>query len=503
MAGDRSARRGSARKLQIVEDGARSTDELADLRQMLADAGAPEDLVRALEHTTDPERVMQQLAAAGVLPDPADALAQLIAGWQPLVARGVDSLSAEIAGFEFLAALRAADQDPRKLAPMVTELVVQAEEYGGAAALAMLRVLAVVGPDESRPAAAQAADRLVAAGLKDRPWVKGLGAPQLGACFGYTDGVGAQEAVAVAFRYGRREHAVAVLIDHDLGGGVKDCWPTSEPEAVRADYQRVARQLGLRYGEYEPAEARAILQRALDRPACPVQPDQVEDVSVYLELLRSRVALISGDVSSAAAARRRRASSARPAAGSTIHRVKITLRGSTPPIWRRLELPSGITLQQLHQVIQAAFGWEDYHMWVFEARSGRYGEPDRELGHRSAASKHLAEVAPRRGDRLRYTYDFGDNWEHDLVVEEVLSAEDGALYPRCVTGRRAAPPEDCGGIWGYEELVAVLADPGHDEHADRLEWLGLTTAAEFDPARFDLDETNRALSALPIGRTKR
>lgn len=193
----------------------------------------------------------------------------------------------------------------------------------------------------------------------------------------------------------------------------------------------------------------------------------------------------------------------RPAAGSTVHRVKITLRGSKPPIWRRLDLPSGITLQQLHLVIQAAFGWEGYHMWALDTGSGTYGVPDRELGHRSAASKKLANAAPRRGDRMHYTYDFGDDWEHDLLVEDVLPAEPATRYPRCVTGRRATPPEDCGGIWGYEELLAVLADPSHPEHAERLEWLGLDSPTEFDSARFDLDETNQALSDLRIAHTRR
>lgn len=190
----------------------------------------------------------------------------------------------------------------------------------------------------------------------------------------------------------------------------------------------------------------------------------------------------------------------RPAAskapGSTVHRLKITLRGSQPPIWRRLEVPSGSTLEQLHHIIQTAFGWEDYHMWVFQTPAGDYGLADRELGHRNAASQRLAKAAPRPGTRLTYTYDFGDDWEHDLLIEAVTDAEPGTAYPHCLTGRRACPPEDCGGIWGYQDLLEILADPSHDEHAERLEWLGLDNASQFDPATFDIDAVNSALSPL-------
>ena len=186
----------------------------------------------------------------------------------------------------------------------------------------------------------------------------------------------------------------------------------------------------------------------------------------------------------------------RMAPGTSVHTVKVTLRGSQPPIWRRLQLPSRGTLAQLHQVIQLSFGWQDYHMWDFETPHGRYGVADRELDILSAAAKRLDQVVPQTGSKLRYTYDFGDNWEHDILVESVAPAEPGTAYPRCRTGRRACPPEDCGGIWGYQELIAILADPQHEEHDERLEWLGFDTATQFDPAAFDVAETNAALSGL-------
>lgn len=179
---------------------------------------------------------------------------------------------------------------------------------------------------------------------------------------------------------------------------------------------------------------------------------------------------------------------------SSVHRIKVTLRGSKPPIWRRLEVPSTGTLQQLHRIVQEAFGWQGYHLWVIETPWGEFGISDPELGHGSAAAKKLRDVA-RAGDRLRYTYDFGDAWEHDILVEAVYAAEPGTAYPHCLSGRRACPPEDCGGMWGYEELVEILADPAHDEHDERLDWLGLDSAEQFDPTAFDLAAVNAALAA--------
>jgi hypothetical protein len=180
--------------------------------------------------------------------------------------------------------------------------------------------------------------------------------------------------------------------------------------------------------------------------------------------------------------------------GSVVHKIKVTLRGSRPPIWRRLEVPSGVTLQRLHDVIQAAFGWEDCHMWVFDTAVGRYGVADRDLGHRSAATRKLAGVAPVAGSRLGYTYDFGDDWEHDILVEAVADGEPEVAYPRCVAGRQAGPPEDCGGIWGYQYLLDILTDPTHEDHTERLEWLGLDSADQFNPDAFDLADVNTALS---------
>jgi hypothetical protein len=179
-----------------------------------------------------------------------------------------------------------------------------------------------------------------------------------------------------------------------------------------------------------------------------------------------------------------------------VFQIKVRLLGAKPPIWRRLEVPTDISLDRLHAVIQTAFGWDDMHIHVFETPYGEFGIPDPELGYGAESRATLEQVAPSVKSKIRYTYDFGDCWEHEILVEKTFNNDKPASYPRCTGGRRAAPPEDCGGVWGYAELVDALSDATHPDHEDRLEWLGLGSSAEFDPARFDVDAVNRAMSKL-------
>jgi hypothetical protein len=186
------------------------------------------------------------------------------------------------------------------------------------------------------------------------------------------------------------------------------------------------------------------------------------------------------------------------AARDVVYQLKISLRGARPPIWRRLRLPAAATLGDVHNVIQAAFGWTDSHLHAFEAEGHHWSRPDFGLDEFEArfadeARARLCDVVPATGGRLRYTYDFGDGWEHEVVVEEILPP-DGVPHAVCVAGRRAGPPEDCGGVWGYGELLDILANPGHPEHAERLDWLGY----QHDPAAFDKEAINQALTDLPI-----
>jgi hypothetical protein len=180
--------------------------------------------------------------------------------------------------------------------------------------------------------------------------------------------------------------------------------------------------------------------------------------------------------------------------GTPMLQLKISLVGaSKPPVWRRVLVPANMRLNRLHDVIQAAMGWEGYHMHAFSAAGVDYGLPDTELGHRDERKTAVNSVIAEPGDRMRYVYDFGDDWEHDVIVEKVLVAEPGARYPVCLTGKGRCPPEDCGGVWGYGDLRETLADPTHEEHDGMLEWLGIQTAAEFDAEAFDADDVNLIL----------
>jgi len=184
----------------------------------------------------------------------------------------------------------------------------------------------------------------------------------------------------------------------------------------------------------------------------------------------------------------------RSESGTLVYQLKITLRGvSKPPVWRRVLVPADVTLRDLHEVIQQAMGWDDYHLHVFSTGWQEYGSPDPELGHASDRKVRLSQVLTGPGDRLRYTYDFGDDWEHDIVAEETRPAVPGETYPSCVAGKGACPPEDCGGAWGYAELKEILADPSHEEHQNMLDWLGLDAGEGFDPKAFSVAGVNARL----------
>ncbi len=176
-------------------------------------------------------------------------------------------------------------------------------------------------------------------------------------------------------------------------------------------------------------------------------------------------------------------------AASAIHELRVTLRGSEPAIWRRVRVKSDITLARLHGVLQTLLGWTNSHLHMFEAGGARYGERDPEFPkRRSEKQTLLAEVLREPNDTLLYEYDFGDGWEHDVVLERVLPPVPGCKYPYVTGGGRACPPEDCGGLGGYEELLRVLADPADPEHEELVEWVG----GSFDPEEFDVAERNRA-----------
>ncbi|MBA3895770.1 MAG: plasmid pRiA4b ORF-3 family protein [Sphingomonadaceae bacterium] len=173
--------------------------------------------------------------------------------------------------------------------------------------------------------------------------------------------------------------------------------------------------------------------------------------------------------------------------------LKVTLQGLKPPIWRRVLVSGSITLGGLSEVILAAMGWHGGHLHDFTVAGRDYGEPGMLEGVANEDRLTLNGVIKQGVKRFTYTYDMGDNWEHIIVVEKTQSADSGQSYPRCIDGQRNCPPEDCGGVWGYAELLDILADPAHPERDERLEWID---EDDFDPEAFDIEAVNKHLAAV-------
>jgi len=189
----------------------------------------------------------------------------------------------------------------------------------------------------------------------------------------------------------------------------------------------------------------------------------------------------------------------RARAAAEIYPLKITLARIEPPIWRRVQV-TDCTLADLHDVIQAAMGWQDAHLHVFKVGDQEFGLPeqwqdaggwdDSEVA--DSGEIKLSTLRAQGVKKFKYEYDMGDGWEHTIQFEKPVPPEAGAVYPRCVDGSRACPPEDCGGPWGYLDLLAAVANPRNADHAEMLEWLG----GDFDPEEFDLKAVNKDLKRL-------
>jgi hypothetical protein len=182
----------------------------------------------------------------------------------------------------------------------------------------------------------------------------------------------------------------------------------------------------------------------------------------------------------------------------SIYQIKVTLNGSKPPIWRRVLVPDSIALHQLHNILQIVMGWDNYHLHQFIIDGEYFGEPEEEDGYseelKNEKRYRLNQFVTRKGFKFVYEYDFGDSWEHVVHVEAILPIEKGAQYPVCLEGKRACPPEDIGGVWGYDDFLKAFADPKHPEHDDIVEELG----EDFDPGFFDLDDVNLGLRAYAV-----
>jgi Plasmid pRiA4b ORF-3-like protein len=490
-------------------------------------------------------------ACSGADFDPQRLIDELIAGAADLV-ESEDPLDAEIAGATFVSIGAVAGKEFEEA--LVGGFIPEFEARASSEALVMLLAIGSVAPGRAGKAAWAAADRLVEAGVARPGWAAELGeAVTVGDCRRLSDLQGTASMLACSFHRAGRTHAVVMSVDHDDCGAAGDILLLDVdqlPEALEM-IRAGGRDSGFEITTetLDAAEFRWQVEKALDARAVHDSDLPDEDMSdlpvdedgpgypALAVLVRARMNALpapskpaaphgdegAGQVGLAAlqmlvqfagnagspfgagtpialrgrtavpALPAKRAKSDRPA---PVYRLKVGLRGAKPPIWRRLEVPADISLARLHTVIQIAFGWHDSHLHVFETPYGNFGTADPDLGHRAEEPVTLEQVAPAVNNKLRYTYDFGDDWEHDILVEKTLDRDETATYPRCTGGRRAAPPEDCGGTWGYADLVEVLNDPADPEHHDRLEWLGLDHAADFDPDRFDAETVTQALSRL-------
>jgi hypothetical protein len=170
------------------------------------------------------------------------------------------------------------------------------------------------------------------------------------------------------------------------------------------------------------------------------------------------------------------------AQSEAIYQFKVALIGITPPIWRRVQVTGDYTLAKLHRVLQVVMGWENYHLYMFRIGSKKYGPPDPDgvdLGLFDAKRIRLAAVVPSVSMTFTYVYDYGDGWEHELLLEATLTPEPAMTYPCCLAGERRCPPEDVGGIGGYGHYLEAMFDPNHAEHEERMMWRGPFDAEEF------------------------
>ncbi|MCX6002873.1 MAG: plasmid pRiA4b ORF-3 family protein [Chloroflexi bacterium] len=181
----------------------------------------------------------------------------------------------------------------------------------------------------------------------------------------------------------------------------------------------------------------------------------------------------------------------------TIYRLNVTLKETEPAIWRRILVPSNITLHRLHLILQEIMGWTNSHLYRFEVGAKEYGESDpdndfNELDFINSKRAKLVQLVTAKGNTFVYEYDFGDGWTHDLVVEDILEPVPGAIYPICLEGERACPPEDCGGPHGYSRLLGIIVNPEHEEYRETLTWLG----GDFRPSLFSVEKVNRYLKPI-------
>jgi len=179
----------------------------------------------------------------------------------------------------------------------------------------------------------------------------------------------------------------------------------------------------------------------------------------------------------------------------TIYQIQIALTRYQPKIWRRVLIQPDLPLSDFHLAIQIVMGWENSHLHQFIKNKTFYTERLQDdwgwgdMNNVDYKDLKISDLLEKEKDKIDYEYDFGDSWHHDVILEKILPADDKLKYPICTDGKLACPPEDCGGIWGYANLLEILKNPKHEEYEEYLEWFG----GEFDPNHFDKDAVNKIL----------
>ncbi|SFC85094.1 pRiA4b ORF-3-like protein [Bacillus sp. 491mf] len=212
---------------------------------------------------------------------------------------------------------------------------------------------------------------------------------------------------------------------------------------------------------------------------------------------KERLAEIIAFVGGQDVTKRREKKSVQPA----IYQFKITLKGMRPPIWRRFLIDNQVTFEELHTIIQIVMGWEDSHLYNFDTKDALVEILDDSFEFfPSAREKYdaretqIGELITEEKQKCLYTYDFGDDWEHELVLEKILPIDEKITVPTCLKGKRACPPEDCGGVYMYSEIQAALKGEGELDE-EMIEWLG-----EFDTEEFDIEFINSILKHYAVNR---
>ncbi len=184
-----------------------------------------------------------------------------------------------------------------------------------------------------------------------------------------------------------------------------------------------------------------------------------------------------------------------------IFQIQIALKGFKPKIWRRILVPSDMLFSDFHKVIQTTMGWTNSHLHQFRKNRTRYAPKSQydDLGFDmdivNYGNMKISDLLTKEKEKIFYEYDFGDGREHDIILEKILPFYKKSNYPICLKGKMSYPPDDCGGIWGYSDMLEILKQPDHEEYEEWMEWVG----GEFDPTYFDIGEINEMLKTKDYG----